>query len=168
MKNAKTAKNKNTAVKGKTNKNTVKKGPGRPLAVINWPTGEFTRQEVFDKNPHLAELTVIKAMDRDMYTASGRKNPKATISIVVGKLGKPANAKGLGRKPFVFRRKAVAASKPVVAPVVEVAPTPAPVAETTIDIGTPDVTPIAETAPVTAEAAPVAETAAVAEVAAVA
>ena len=160
MKNAKTAKN--TAVKGKT-KTSAKKGPGRPRATINWPTGEFTRQDAFDKNPHLAELTVIKAMDGDMFTKSGRKNPTATISIVVGKFGKPTNAKGLGRKPFIYRRKANAAkSATAPATVVEVAPTPAPVAETTIDIGTPDTAPITETAPAPA---PVAETAEVAAVA---
>lgn len=156
-------------------KNTTVKhnGPGRPMYNPVIPRGKFTIAEFCEANgvnpktgkgKACSKLTLIKFL--------GRKQGKALIVRVKGETANPNSKKGLGRKAFLYTRRAgVTVPKATAAPVKQTrtrkatAPTAtsdyeatksALLAPTPAVVITPDPTPAPETAPVV-DVAPVSE-----------
>jgi len=145
-------------------KRNIKRGPGRPMADITIPNKKFTFAELCEVNSHVTALTLRKFLKRD----AARKG-KSEVVLVKDETREPiakkkANA-GLGRKVFVYiRRSKATALKTARKSNVSVplstkttadyeaqkaallAPTPAPVADTTA----PTPAPVTPANPVTA------------------
>jgi hypothetical protein len=156
-----------------TTKNSMKKnktnGPGRPAYVPVIPRGKFSFGELCvangvnvktGKGKNCSALTLRKFIARD--AALGKKSQM----FLTDELAEPNNKKGLGRKSFLYQRRAgVAAVKATVKSVrkatvkVSTANATAEYEKTKVELGLS--APAAETAPVEVAAevtAPVAET----------
>jgi hypothetical protein len=79
----------------------VKVGAGRPSAKVVWPKGRFTREQAYALNPHLCKLTVINHLQANL------KGNKSVLVKMKDELGDSKSEKGLGRKPFIYLRRAV-------------------------------------------------------------
>jgi len=88
-------------------KNSTTRGPGRPMYSPVIPRGKFTMNDFCiangvnpktGKGKNCSKLTLIKFL--------GRKQGKALIAKVKGETADPNSKKGLGRKAFLYQRKA--------------------------------------------------------------
>lgn len=88
-------------------KSNTNRGPGRPMYNPVIPRGKFTMTEFCiangvnpktGKGKNCSKLTLIKFL--------GRKQGKALIMKVKGETADPQSKKGLGRKAFLYTRKA--------------------------------------------------------------
>jgi len=107
---------------------TKQRSPGRPMAVITIPRGKFTFADMIEANKHVTPLTLRKFLKRD-----AAKRNKSEITLVKGETRQPASSKGLGRKTFVYSRRAKAATSlktarksNITMPLAPITETPAP------------------------------------------
>jgi len=130
------------------NKSVDPVGVGRPLKKVVWPSGRFILEEAVTANPKVCKMTVIN------HLAKALEGENSVLVKMEGEDGKAKSGKTLGRKPFVYLRRAQRdagqrmkesrASKSVTVPVADITP------ETSTP--TPASTPVAdETAVVTSE-----------------
>lgn len=82
-------------------KKNASRGVGRPMANINIPNRKFTFADLEEANSHVTPLTLRKFLKRD----ADRKG-KSEIVLVKGETRAPQSKNGLGRKTFVYVRRA--------------------------------------------------------------
>jgi hypothetical protein len=103
-----------------------KRGQGRPMAVISWPTGKFTRTDVFERMKDKCEpLTVQKHLDWDMFAhvkdkdgnekfcnVDKTKLRRNSLLVLLPERREPNSANGLGAKQKVFALRTSVANHP--------------------------------------------------------
>jgi hypothetical protein len=155
----------------KKNTKSVKRGPGRPKAVITIPNKKFTFEDLKAANKHVTPLTLRKFLGRDMYMLDDTGKPDRTrprrnslIVLVRDETREPNHEKGLGRKTYVYIKRTKAASPKAAPKAGKTAPPAEPV---TVDVGTASEAPVVPPTPVIESpaetVAPVAETPVIAE-----
>ena len=151
------------------NTKSVKRGPGRPKAVINIPNKKFTFTDLKEANKHVTPLTLRKFLGRDMFMLDeagkpDRNRPRrnSLIVLVRDETREPNHGKGLGRKTFVYLKRTKSAILKSAPKSAKPAPQSAPAIEpVTVNVGTAADAPAAE--PIADPIAPAVETPAIAE-----
>lgn len=111
----------------KNTKNTAERGPGRPAYAVKYPYGKFTFNQLCElngvstkgvnkgKGKNCTALTLRKALDRDMFHVDAKDSTKvdktkprrnSEIVLVKNETREPNSNEGLGRKAFVYIRRA--------------------------------------------------------------
>ncbi len=98
------------------------RGVGRPSYPIKWPNGKFTMADLMvangvnpknGKGKLCTKLTLVKGLQRDMFMVGDNGKPdtnrprrNSTIVRVKDETREPNSKSGLGRKTFVYIRRA--------------------------------------------------------------
>lgn len=105
----------------------VKRGQGRPQAVIKWPAGKFTRTDIFERmegkctsltvQKHLDEIMFHRAVDKKgnplAFGHVDKTKPRRNAAIMLlPELRAPRSESGLGRKQNVYALRVAVEAHP--------------------------------------------------------